>query len=642
MKYIKIIFISLTVFPLTTIVAQKNDLKNAQQKYDKFAYAPSKEHYLKAVKKGNDSAKTLQELGDTYYFDAKFDKALKWYAQLVEIYGEEVEAEYLFRYAQTLKTSKNYKLADKIMDMFYAKNPKDSRGVKYKSDLDYLKTIENNSYKYDVELAKINTSYSDFAPTFYLGNIIFASNSKANNTAKQLASWNNMPFYDLFLASDNEITNFSSVINTDLHESTAVFTKDKKTVYFTRNNYTGKKIKKNAQGLNLLKLYKSNKDEAGTWSKPKELPFNSDEYSVGHPALSPDETTLYFVSDKEGGKGFSDIYSVSIGEENTYGEPKNIEAINTEGRETFPFIDKDGNLFFSSDSHNGLGGLDIFVTSITNDFKEVTNLGKPVNSSYDDFTFIYKSENNIGYFASNRPDGVGLDDIYKVKLSNKVLNDKCLQPLTGIIKDEKTFKALVNTKVILLDKNENILSETVSDKSGAFKFDSIDCSEKYTLNALKEGYNSNSKSFITTNKTNTLVPQTVLLSTIDIKVGDDLAKLLNLNPIYFDFDKSFIRPDAEIELNKIVAILKAYPNMTIDVRSHTDSRGNDAYNLSLSKRRNTSTIKYIIDNEINNNRISGRGYGETKLANKCANGVHCNEGLHQLNRRSEFIVLKIN
>ena len=290
-----------------------------------------------------------------------------------------------------------------------------------------------------------------------------------------------------------------------------------------------------------------------------------------------------------------------------------------------------------------MGGLDIFIAEVKSDgsFGEPFNLGEPVNSSLDDFTFIVNSNNDLGYFASNRDGGMGSDDIYSFKRVNKPLMN-CFQLLSGEVWDSESNERLAEAKLLLLDENNNVIAETVSAVDGSFDFDVVDCQKAYAIRASKVNYDPSQESFVTGSDFNIPVKQGIYLKPkLKLEVGQDLAKILELNPIYFDYDKSNIRPDAAAELEKVIAVMKQYPTLKIDVRSHTDSRAPDAYNLKLSQRRNVSTLKYLMEQGgIDPSRITGRGYGETQLLNACANGIECPDELHQLNRRSEFIIVE--
>lgn len=415
---------------------------------------------------------------------------------------------------------------------------------------------------------------------------------------------------------------------------------DGKTMYFTRNNYNEGKKQKDSKRITLLKLYKATFKE-GQFTDVIELPFNDNEFSSAHPALSIDEKTLYFASDRPGSVGQSDLYEVKINSDGSFGAPKNLgPAINTEGKETFPFISKDNELYFSSDGHPGLGGLDVFVSKIEgNSFKEVINVGKPINGPMDDFAFMINTKNQNGFFSSNREGGIGYDDIYKFKELKKL---SCEQLLAGIVTDAKTGAILTDTKVTLFDEKMNMIKEVYSDAKGTYTFDVVECKKVYYVRAYKNDYNTVEERVVIGSETGeTKLPLEMEPSVIPVKVGDDLAKVFKIKIIYFDLDKWNIRPDAAFDLAKIVDVMKEHPTMKIDVRSHTDSRQTHKYNEKLSDMRAKSTIAWMIGQGIEANRLTGRGYGETQLINKCSDDIACTEDEHQANRRSEFIIMSL-
>lgn len=637
--------------------AQESKIKSANKQFEKYNYIDARNIYLDVVEKGFSSQDIYEKLGDSYYFNSELDKASKWYAKLYYEYKKTIAPEYLFRYSQALKNIGQYENADKVMyDFNKATNRTQKRSKLFLDKPDYLKLISLQSGKFEISNLDINTPESDFGPSFLKDDEIVFASARNSGGRKIVHEWSKTSFLDLYSSkreSKNTMTvigvkKFDRSINTKLHESTPVFTKDGNTVYFTRNNFHKNKINSNEKGTTLLKLYRASKKTNGKWGEIIELPFNSDEYSTAHPALSNDETKLYFSSNMPGSKGLSDIFYVDILGANEYGAPINLgDNINTEGRETFPFISKKGDLYFASDAHVGLGGLDLFIADKSlRGFKEPYNLGKPLNGPYDDFGFIVDSDTNIGYFTSNRPSGVGNDDIYSFVQTDNLITS-CNQYLSGIVTDAETRVPLSNTEVTIFDANMKLLNTTTTDNYGSYSLP-IDCSQKYVIRATKAEYGNTEVDFVSSNEFEFKHNQPIQLrlgakelGIVKASVGDDLAKLLQLEPIYFDFDKSYIRPDAEIELQKVIAVLKEYPNMEIDVRSHTDSRAPYNYNISLSSKRNKETIKYIIEKGgISKARLTGRGYGETQLTNGCADGIDCSEEEHQLNRRSEFIIVK--
>lgn len=634
--------------------AQKVAEKKAEKEYDKLAYVDAIKIYERIANKGYTNASMLQKLADAYYFNGKLVEANKWYSDLFNSEYDKkdlstISSEYYYRFAQTLKAVEDYDYSKQMMEKFAELESSDSRAKLFEEQKDrYLKDIEANSNRYQLTNISVNTPYSDYGAALLGNQLIFTSARETDGkSGRKIHEWTNESFTSLFSSTINadgtfdEPEKFAPELDSKVNEATAVFTADGKTMYFTRNNTSLKgKKKRNKDRDTLLKIYKATLSEEGKWENIEELPFNSDNFNTAHPALTPDDNWLYFSSDREGTLGQSDIFRVSIYPTGGYGNVENVgNKVNTSGRETFPFISKDNFLFFSSDGHPGLGGLDVFVAKINVDgsFGTVTNMGAPINSSTDDFGFYIDNKTKKGFVSSNRADGIGGDDIYFF------MERVCRQILEGIVFDKDTKEVLANATVTVFDNTYKKIGEIITDEQGYYKVEEAECGVKYRLKAEAPEYNTEEVIVQLDFNPGGVFKQDIALEKTEkpIEVNDDLFKKLKLEPIYFDFDKSNIRPDAELELIKIVEVLKEYPDMKIDVRSHTDSRGNDNYNLGLSDRRAKSTIQWIVKQGIDASRVSGKGYGETQLLNKCSNGVPCTVEEHQLNRRSEFIVLEL-
>ncbi|EJF99473.1 OmpA family protein [Flavobacterium sp. F52] len=624
--------------------AQQSKINNADKKYDGYAYVDAIKTYEKVAAKGYKSEDMFKKLGNAYYFNSDFQNAAKWYGELFAM-NTKVEPEYYFRYAQSLKSTGDISKANKFLDEFNAISKNDSRGKLYKEDVNYLDQIKANSGRYQIEDAGINSRYSDYGSFIYNNKIYFASARDTGNFTKRKHKWTGEYFTNIYDAdldpatgSTSKVNKFKSAINTKFHEASPVFTKDGKTVYFTRNNYIDGKKGKDENKVTLIKLYKAELGKDNKWTNITELPFNSNNYSTAHPALSPDEKTLYFASDMPGSIGESDIYKVTINPNGGYGPPENLgNSINTEGKETYPYLTSENEIYFASDGHPGLGGLDVFVGDIDNSGKvsNIQNVGADVNSPKDDFAYIIDPETRRGFFSSNKEGGQGSDDIYKF-LETKRL--KCVQELYGVITDAETGAVLPGAKVTLYDDQMNLKNSAAADGSGLYSF-AVECGKTYYVRAEKPEYTTRELS-VTIEKTSgkTNLPIALEKATCKVTVGDDLGKCFGIKMIYFDLDKSNIRTEAALDLEKILAVLNDYPNMKLDIRSHTDSRASHQYNEALSDRRAKSTIQWLVKNGIAPNRLTGRGYGETELVNKCADGVPCTEEEHQANRRSEFII----
>lgn len=623
--------------------AQDSKVAAGDKKYDNYAYIDAIKTYERIAEKGYKSEDMFKKLGNSYYFNSDFDGAVKWYGELFAI-NTSPEPEYYYRYAQSLKSTGQIDKANKLLSEFNAKFKNDNRGKLYKEDVNYLDQIKANSGRYTIQDAGINSKYSDYGSFVYDNKIYFASARDTGNFSQRKHKWTNEYFTNLYLAdvdpatgSSAKVNKFKTSINTKFHESSPVFTKDGKTVYFTRNNYVNGKKGKDDNKITLIKIYKATLDNNGKWANITELPFNSDNYSVGHPALSPDEKTLYFASDMPGTIGQSDIYKVSVNGE-SYGPPQNLgNTINTEGKETFPYITNENEIYFASDGHPGLGGLDVFVGKIEDNatISNIQNVGGDINSPKDDFAYIIDPVSRRGYFSSNKDGGQGSDDIYKFLETRKL---QCVQTLEGIITDEQTGAVLSGTKVTLYE-GTTIKSTTISDANGYYNF-AVECGKTYNVRAEKEEYTTREVSVIIgklTGKTN--LPIALEKSTCKVTIGDDLGKCFGIKMIYFDLDKSNIRTEAALDLEKILDVLNNNPKMRLDIRSHTDSRATFKYNEALSNRRAKSTIDWLVKNGVAKNRLTGKGYGETQLVNGCSDGVNCSEEEHQMNRRSEFIII---
>tara|TARA_R110000796_G_scaffold75938_1_gene170017 strand:+ start:2132 stop:4069 length:1938 start_codon:yes stop_codon:yes gene_type:complete len=642
----KLLFTIILIFiTVENSIGQEKVLEKANSKYEEYSFSPAIDIYKKVLDKGFVSSELLKKLGNSYYFNANYKDASLIYNRLVTEYEPEVTADYYFRYAQTLRSLGEYDKADDLMKKFSEMTSSDARAILFNADRNYRQEIKENSGRYTIGPFEYNSVYSEFAPTFYKKGLIFSSDRDTGNLAKYRHTWNSKDFLDLYeinadSISENNVVKLNKEINTKLHESTTAVSKDGSILYFTRNNLKEGKTFKDDKGVIRLKIFRT-KLINGAFTEIEELPFNSDEYSVAHPALSPDEKTLYFVSDMPGSYGESDIYKATINDDGTFGTPENLgNNINTEARETFPYITSEEVLYFSSDGHPGLGGLDVFATKIKyNSYSGIVkNVGEPINSKLDDFTFIFNEETKLGYFASNRESGLGNDDIYSF-VENNPLKLDCQQLITGTVRDKISNQVLVGATIKIIDENNVEISSTLTDSNGKYKI-YIDCNKGNFVRALTDGYIPAEEYMGESNGEPEIIDFYLERDTVTAGFGDDLAKLLQLSTIYFDLNKFNIRPDAEIEIQKVIAAMEKYPSLKIKVNSHTDSRGKDAYNLWLSQKRAESTVGYMISKGIAKERLDEQGFGETKLVNNCGNNSNCSPKEHDLNRRSEFIILE--
>lgn len=612
----------------TMAFAQNSKTKKADQYYDRLQYTDAAEAYQKLLKKGEGSTYVFTRLGNSYYFINDTKKAETYYKRVVK--RKDVDAETVYNYAQSLKANGKFADYNTYMKQFAEMKPNDSRAVAFMKNPDYLpEIIDENAQKYAAtNLDALNSKYSDFGGTVVGSDFYFTS---ARNTSRKKYGWNEEPFLDIYKASlvGGTVKGESLLkgdVNTKYHESTVAITADGKRMYFDRNDYYNGKYKKSEEGINELNIYYA-ENVNGEWKDIKPVPFNDREYSTSHPALSPDGSTLYFTSDRPGGKGQADIYKVSISKDGTFGTPVNLgDNINTEGKEGFPYVDSNGTLYFSSDAHLGMGGLDVFAAAANGDgFGEVRNLGLGVNSSDDDFAFVYYPATEEGYVSSNRKGGKGSDDIYKIQKMQSC-------ELLVMVVDSETGEALANARLDLFDNRENKLKSQNTDANGKGTL-AVACNQAHVVQAFMDGYESNAETIAAQRSGEKNVR--IALRPIDQIVEGEMVKL---NPILFDFDKHNIKPQAAFELDKLVELMKKNPDMVIKVEGHTDNRGSDAYNMDLSERRARSTVQYVISKGIAKDRISGQGFGESRPAVDCA--PNCTEAQHQQNRRSDFIIVK--
>ncbi|MFK5958263.1 MAG: OmpA family protein [Lutibacter sp.] len=502
--------------------------------------------------------------------------------------------------------------------------------------------VNGQDNRYTIQNLNANNSYSNFGTTFYGADKVVFASPKKSYIIRNNWKGNNQPFLNLYIgdiAEDGQLINvkkFSNKLNTRFHESDVAFTKDLKTVYFSRNNYFNGKIKKDTTGISLIQLYKASISNKGAWTNITPMPFNNDNYQTGHPTLSADEKTLYFISDMPGGFGKTDIYKASISKDGSIGKPINLGSqINTPKREMFPSISGNDELYFSSDGRKeGLGGLDLYVSKISEKgFGAPQNLGVPMNSPKDDFSFILNYETRRGYFSSNREGGKGDDDIYTFT-QNIPFEFECNQLVNGVVTEKNSGKILPDSEVKLLDISGKEIASVLSDNLGKYHFD-VKCNENYILLGNKKNFEDDSKEIYVSAGEDLNVPLTLTLNQFVLNSGKCMVKI---NNIYFDFDKWNIRNQSKEELDKVVAVMLKYPELIVEGGSHTDSRGTSTYNNYLSTKRAKSTVKYIIAHGIKAERISAKGFGESRLLNKCKNGVKCGEEEHQLNRRIEFVI----
>ncbi|KGL62807.1 OmpA family protein [Polaribacter sp. Hel1_85] len=670
--------------------AQSSDINKANKYFERAFYAEAIPIY-ENVLEDKTTMEAVQKLADSYYYLYNMPKANRYYKYLVGFYGSQISDEYYFKYIHTLKAINKHDKANEVLKGFYIKKNDKKNLEKLNESIKYLENIKAIGNRYQIKNLAINTENSEFGAINQNDKIIFSASKKEKKLFEKSYRWNRKPYLDLYETpidkihlGDSIVKSISANINTKVHEANAIFTKDGKTVYFTRNNFIKNKRNKDKKNITHLQIFRGELIN-GEWTNIQSLPFNHIDYSTEHPALSNDEKTLYFASDMSGGFGSFDIYEIAILADGDFGKPKNLgKNINTDKKEQFPFISKNNELYFSSNGLPGFGSLDVFISkSINNQFSKPDNVGLPINSGYDDFAFNINTDTKEGYFSSNRPSGKGSDDIYKVSERKPLIIEECEQSIAVLITDIDTKEVLENA-TILIKKGFKTLNEVKTDSVGKFRFNT-ECKLSYTLVASKNGYLQEQKILIIDNirhknnkisialkslkqiekekeialqikKEKELKLKLIAEQKVKLKKKNKIEKIIaseksieknndrlfiKTADINFDYKLWYLRKDAKTAVNKVIALMKKHPKMVVEIGTHSDIRGHNQYNLNLSQKRANSVREYFIEKGIQENRISAVGYGETQPIIKCKTEDSCTEEQHELNRRCEFIVKKI-
>lgn len=610
-----------------TLTAQNKDTQKADKLFEKYEYVDAAQEYLKLVDKGKADNYVYLQLADTYYNMFNTAEAAKWYARATE---QKQDAEIYYRYAQMLKANGKYEESNKQMKVFAQMAPNDQRAKAFNENPNYIPRLMDKSKLYEVKPSDVSSDKSDFAAVLYDKSVWFAS---ARNGARKDYGWNEEPYLDIYKADYNDdgtITNAGTVseLNSKWHDGPVTVSADGNTMYFSSESFKEKESEKNKK-LNAkfgqVYLFKATK-QGEKWGDITPLPFNDKTYSCANPSLSRDGKTLYFSSNMPGSMGSTgatDIWKVSVGADGSYGKPENLgKNVNTEGAESFPYISDDGHvLFFASSGRQGLGGYDIFQADLQKN-TEATNLGKPVNTEKDDFAFTFNTQRKTGFLSSNRN---GNDDIF-------VVSPICGVQLTTVVTDAKTGGILAGASVSIVDDKKNVIATETTSAKGEVTY-RVECNREYTIQASKDGYEG--AGFPVKKQDGGDQKVEAKLQPIETIVKETE---IVLNPIFFEYDKSNVTREGAFELDKLIQVMKSNPSLTILAKAHTDNRGSDAYNLSLSDRRAKSTVQYVISKGIAKARITGKGFGESEPKADC--GENCSEEQHAQNRRSEFLIVK--
>lgn len=641
------LFLFSLLFCITAGYSQSK-LRKADRLFADFAYVDAAKKYEQYLSEEKEPGiETIMNVADSYYYTGNMSSALRWYTKLDAVTSSNMDDKYFNRYIQSLRANGESQKADELMKKRLEALGDNTVIENFIVQKKYLDSLNKTTSNYTVSNLAVNTEKADLGPAFYGNQIVYASSKDSTKVGGKIYSWNDQPFLELYVAdrnaTDGSLFNDKKFIpnnQTPYHNATLTFSPDLKTVYYSVNNVKkNDKLNNSKSGTNNIEIIKGT-IEGDKLTNVEKLPFNNKDYSVGNPALSTDGKWLYFVSDMPGGFGDTDIYVSEVYTDGKVGEPRNLGAkINTTGREMFPFVN-DSILYFSSDGHYGLGGLDVFESRRIKDqeFSLPKNLGPTVNSNRDDFSFIIDKERKYGYFSSSREGGKGDDDIYYFTRQEPI----CNQWISGKVTNMKYKIGINQADVKVYDKYGDVIASTKTGEDGTYKVE-VPCKTKVKVEASKENHTKAERELETTKKPDdeTKNVDFELSNYNDLIKKEDNVEKVDINPIFFEYNKSDITEQAALELDKVVYIMKNFPNIVIKIESHTDSRGKDDYNLKLSDSRAKSTYGYIIERGIDPARIeSVKGYGETQLRNKCSNGVKCTEEEHAVNRRSDFIIVK--
>lgn len=621
-----------------------DNIEKANKYYEKYDYKFAIDLYEKVMRK-KPSLEVAQKLANCYRFVNNMEAAEVAYAKVLTFDGfEPINYRY---YADALKQNSKFDKAKENYLLYAQAVPAmaSEAGVLANSCDAAKMWAENPEPNVSVENELLlNSEYSEFSPVKYKAGYVFVSDrwfvkSEASKKDDEIYGWTGNPYLKLYESdggSSPKLTVLPKPVNNEFHTGPAVFSASGDTIYFSRSEAdNSKKGKGKIVGRNFI--YYSVK-ENGEWKEPVALPFNSDaSFSVQHPALSADGGVLYFASDMPGGKGGTDIYASRKNADGSWGSPVNCGAnVNSKDDEGFPSVNGEGTLYFSSKGHVGMGGLDIFrATGSYNDFGIAENLKSPINSPKDDFGIMYL-DNKTGLLSSNRNGGRGLDDIYRFNISTPKATTIPVLAVEGQVFDKADGSPLAELLIHLLNTNTGKQVSVLSDASGKFSFN-LEPEQDYIIKGDDERYFTKQEGQLSTKG----VKESTTFSVKFELERSDAAYLVRLNNIHYDFDKWNIRPDAANEMKRVVSFINNTPNVNIEMRAHTDSRGTAAYNQILSQKRAESAVSFLRNNGVNSDRYSAVGLGETQLLNSCGNSARCSEEDHQLNRRTEFKVVKV-
>jgi peptidoglycan-associated lipoprotein len=601
-------------------------MATADKAYERMAYAQASAGYEKVLQRNSDRHAALRA-ADSHRRTSQHKEAAHWYAAAAGM--GPLEAEHALNYARVLISNGKHAEALAQVEQVLVMQPEDDVAGALRRAIVERAAYYQDSSLYSVRVVELPGLVAAFSATPYGDGIVLAGERLA--TKRDANPWNGHAFLDLYRTSRSSTGEWSSptllkgAVNGRFHEGPAVFSNDGGTMYFTRSDYYKFRLNKDGNSVSHLRLFRAELDEAGNWGGIHQFAHNSNDHSTGHAALSVDGKTLYFISDRPGGEGGTDLYSCTRTPEG-WSKPENLGAtVNSSQNEMFPTMHGD-TLYFSSNGLGGLGGLDLFKTwQEDGSWVEPVNINHPLNSVHDDFSLQFMQDGRSGYLSSNRS---GSDRIHFFEVNEPVLTlrGRCIQGPGGA--------PLPGVAVALFDAQRREHARTTTSGTGEFSFTLLP-GQDYQVQATLGGYFTNSAD----------------RSTLGQRISRDYDLTFSMTPveldrpmvvddIYYELDRWDITAEAAVELKKLARLFNENPSLHFEISSHTDSRASATYNLVLSEARAKSAVDFLVRIGVDPQRVTARGYGEARLVNHCRDGVECSEEEHQRNRRTEFTVLR--
>lgn len=668
MRLFTVLFALVLITAHNGITAQNNLIERADQYFQDFDFTRAIESYEKAIKKDSANAYAMHQIGQAYRLIGENQKANPWYELALKV--NPTSKKDLYYYARTLLSVGKYDKALEYYQKYDQLYPGDPRAIEYVQNPDFYQKLTGQAEFIQVNPLPINSPNSDYGPARLYNKIIFTSSRDREIAIKHKSTWKNEPFLDLYTIEKNQNGLYSEPkllgqpITTKWHEGSASFDRQTDRLYFTRTSLSENQLETDQQGVVNIEIYSAYLTPDNTWDQVVPFEFNNKEYSIAQPAISADGTQLYFVSDMPGGLGGADLYLSTL-VDGKWSEPVNLgPPVNTQSHEKNPYVDPNGNLYFASTGHLGLGGMDIYRAKPNpKGFEQPENLGFPINTRFDDFCFTFEDDSLQTFlFASNREGGKGEDDIYQgapkiipISIAAYVTTKESLKdmPVTLIVTDAKgrviASDTLVNSKAINLKAHsfdqpyaiafyplfdneklggfENIDPKTA--KNNTLDLGEITLGEDLAVAAVDPGQVTDPNDYTITKGTNN--EGIIILKNTQ---GKPIEK--SAGPAYFGFDRYDLDQKAIQELQDVIDILNTLPEIKVTISGHADARGPKSYNLVLSQKRATAAMNYLLDHGVDLSRINVIGYGESKPVNGCIDGVNCPESQHAKNRRTEF------